>query len=188
MDEAFFLNREQLEAGLDRIRQSPRNAGAVELIVRRPKPRERETLLEATLDLRAGLVGDDWSQLESRMTPDGSPHPDTQITVTNARVIALLAQSKDRWPLAGDQLYVDLDLSLDNLPAGTRLAIGAAVIEVTSPPHNGCKLFTQRYGVEATRFVNSPEGKALRLRGLNARVIQAGVVRVGDLARKVSER
>ena len=134
-------------------------------------------LQEGLLDLSEGLVGDNWKTRGSRRTADGSAHPDMQLNVMNARVIALLAQGVERWALAGDQLYIDLDLSFENLPPGTRLALGSAVIEVTGQPHTGCDKFLSRFGVDALKFVNSETGKALRLRGLNAKVVQAGVIR-----------
>ena len=170
----------ELTAGLDRVRRSPAEGGPVELIVRRPAPGEREVLAEATLDPDHGLIGDGWRVRASSRTPDRAPDPDRQLTLMNARVAGLVATDPSRWPLAGDQLYVDLDLSLDNLPAGTRLALGSAVIQVTDPPHRGCPKFSARFGVDAFRFVNSPLGRALRLRGLNARVVVGGTVRVGD--------
>lgn len=179
------LTLEQLEAGLEAIRRSPREAGTLELIVRRPRTDEREVLQEARLDLAEGLVGDNWIARGSSATPDGSPHPDKQLTIMNARAIALLAQDRGRWQLAGDQLFLDLDISLDNLPPGTRLSLGSAVIEVTAPPHTGCKKFSARFGVEALKFVNSPEGKRLRLRGMHARIVQPGAVRAGDVVKKV---
>ena len=145
----------------------------------------REVLEEAELTLEDGLVGDNWKFRTSRHTPDRSANPEAQITVMNARLIALIAQRPDRWPLAGDQLYVDLDLGADNLPPGTRLAIGSAVIEVTATPHTGCKKFSSRFGVEAMKFVNSAEGKQLHLRGINTKVVQGGTVRIGDVVRKL---
>jgi hypothetical protein len=171
----------ELEAGLEEIRRSPRDGGALVLIVRRPRTNEREVLTEATLDTAGGLVGDCWK----RGGRSGIPDPDTQLTLMNSRVIALVARERERWPLAGDQLYLDLDLSEDNLPPGTRLALGGAVIEVSAEPHTGCRKFAARFGAEAVKFVNSPEGKQLHLRGVNARIVQAGVVRLGDTARKV---
>ncbi|MEW5941889.1 MAG: MOSC domain-containing protein [Chloroflexota bacterium] len=185
MQATRHLSLEELEAGLDAIRQSPRDAGRVELIVRRPRMDEREALTEARLDRTSGLVGDMWPARKSTRTPDGSPHPDMQLTLMNSRVIALLAQDRERWPLAGDQLYVDLDLSADNLPPGTRLQIGSAVIEVTSQPHTGCAKFAARFGEEALKFVNGPERRMYRLRGINAKIIEAGVVKTGDVARKI---
>jgi MOSC domain-containing protein YiiM len=155
------------------------------MIVRRPNVDGREVLNEGQLDPAEGLVGDTWKARESGRTPDGSVDTDTQITVMNARTVALLAQDKERWSLAGDQLYIDMDLSTDNLPPGTRLALGSAVIEVSAVPHTGCKKFSSRFGVEAMKFVNSPEGKQLHLRGINARVVKAGTVRVGDAVRKI---
>ncbi len=183
--DARHLTIHELEAGLDAIRQSPKEAGVLEMIVRRPRPGEREVLNEAKLDLVAGLVGDNWRTRGSSQIPDGSSHPDMQLTVMNARAIALVAQDKDRWPLAGDQLLIDMDLSTSNLPPGTQLAIGSAVIEVTAQPHTGCKQFAARFGPDAVKVVNSVAGKQLRLRGLNAKLVRPGVVRVGDVVRKL---
>ncbi len=173
---------EELKAGLEEILQSPRNFGALELIVRRPRIDARELLDAAELDVSAGLVGDNWRTRGSRHTADGSAHPDTQVTIMNSRAIALLAGDRSRWQLAGDQLFVDLDLSVNNLPAGTRLSIGSAVVEISARPHTGCKKFANRYGVEAIKFVNSTEGCQLRLRGANAKVVQPGQIKVGDVA------
>jgi MOSC domain-containing protein YiiM len=175
----------ELEAGLGHIRQSPADAGTVELLVRRPAVDEREVLEAADLRLDEGVAGDTWKDRGSTGMPDGSAHPDKQLNVMNARVIALLAQEPDRWALAGDQLYVDLDLSEDNLPPGTRLSLGEAVIEVTAQPHRGCAKFSRRFGVDALRFVNSKVGTELRLRGLAAKVVQAGTVRRGDVITKL---
>jgi len=183
--DARYLTTAELEAGLDAIRQAPADAGVLRLIVRRPQEHEREVVSEAQLDTAQGLVGDNWLARGSRLSEDGSAHPDMQLTIMNARAIALVAVEKDRWALAGDQLYVDMDLSQANLPPGTRLAIGSAVVEITAEPHNGCKLFAQRYGKDAVRFVNSPVGKQLRLRGLNAKVVEGGAVRVGDAVKKL---
>jgi MOSC domain-containing protein YiiM len=152
--------------------------------VRRPAKGQREVLEEGRLDLVEGLVGDNWRTRGELATPKRLPNPDTQLTLMNARAAQLIAGSRERWALAGDQLYVDLDLSQANLPAGTRLAIGTALVEVTAEPHTGCKQFVGHFGMEAMLFVNSPEGRALCLRGINTRVVQAGVVRVGDRAAK----
>ena len=179
------LTTEQLHAGLEEIERSPKLEGVLELIVRRPAVDVREVLQEGELDLVEGLVGDTWSQRGSSRSADGRAHPDMQLNVMNARAAALVAQSPDRWALAGDQLYVDLDLSGENLPAGTRLAIGEAVIEVTPQPHTGCNKFVSRFGLDAMKFVNSPVGRALNLRGINARVVQAGTIRVGDVVRRL---
>jgi hypothetical protein len=166
----------QLEAGLDHIRQSPADGGVLEQIVRRPQTGEREVLDRAELSTTDGLVGDRWSAR-------GRLNPDTQINIMNVRVIELVAQQKDRWPLAGDQLFVDLDLSEENLPVGSRIAIGSAVVEVTAPPHTGCSKFAARFGMDARNFVNTR--KNLRLRGINAKVVQNGTIRAGDVARKL---
>ena len=172
-----------LEDGLAEIRRAPAEVGTVVLIVRRPAEDEREVLAEAELDPVQGLVGDGWLARGSGATEDGSAHPDMQLTVMNARVTALVAQAPDRWPLAGDQLYVDLDLSVANLPPGTRLNVGSAVIEVTAEPHRGCGKFSRRFGLDALRFVNSGVGRELNLRGINARIVAGGTVRTGDAVR-----
>jgi len=179
------LTTKELEAGLDEIRRAPKDAGILELIVRRPQINEREVISEGALDLVEGLVGDSWKRRRSSSTPDGSPNPLMQLNIMNARVIALVAQDRDRWRLAGDQLFLDMDLSAENLPAGTRLSLGSAVIEVTPPPHLGSQKFVARFGLEAMKFVNSPLGRQLHLRGINAKVVQTGMIRVGDVARKI---
>jgi hypothetical protein len=183
--EVKHLTMEELEAGLAEIRQSPTDNGVLELIVRRPQADERESLEVGELNLVEGLVGDSWLKRGSSRTPDGSPHPDMQLNIMNARAIALIAQHKDRWPLAGDQLFIDMDLTAENLPAGTQLAFGSAIIEVTAQPHLGCKKFVARFGLDAMKFVNSDVGRQLHLRGINARVVQAGSIRVGDLVKKI---
>jgi hypothetical protein len=185
MKEVKHLTMEELEAGLDEIRQSPNDEGVLALIVRRPQINEREILTKGELDLVEGLVGDNWRARGSTSTSDGSAHPDMQLNIMNSRVIALLAQDKDRWPLAGDQLFIDMDLSTENLPPGTRLTLGSAMIEVTDQPHTGCKKFMARFGVDAMKFVNSAVGKQLHLRGINAKVVQPGVIQVGDVAKKI---
>ena len=174
------VDEAQLAAELDHLRNSPRDVGRLEAIVCRPAVGERIELIEGQLDPEVGLVGDTWNQRSSKRTADGSPHPDMQLNVINARVAQTVARDRSRWALAGDQLYVDLHLGPDNLAAWTRLAIGTAVIEVTDQPHTGCAKFTERFGLAAHRFVNSPEGKAINARGINARVVVPGTVTVGD--------
>ena len=178
------LSTAELDAGVGHIRQAPSDRGTLAMVVRRPAVDQREVLAEAELDPQFGVVGDTWHQRGSRRTEDGGPHPDMQLNIMNARVIELLSPDPDRRPLAGDQLYIDLDLSAGNLPAGTRLRIGAAVIEVTAQPHTGCRKFGERFGLDAARWVNSDVGKELRLRGINAKVVQAGVVHPGDAVTK----
>lgn len=180
------LNAEELEAGLDEVLRSPKTGGAVEMIVRRPAVDDREMLEQGELDTTEGLMGDTWMTRGSSMTDDGSAHPEMQLNLMNSRVIALVATCTERWSLAGDQLYVDLDLSKQNLPAGTQLEMGSAVLEITGIPHLGCKKFAARFGVEAMKFVNSRRGKKLGLRGINAKVVKSGVVRTGDTISKVS--
>ena len=183
--EITHLTREEIEAQLDHVRSSPADGGTLDLIVQRPETEHRVVLDEAELNADEGLAGDNWNQRSSKRTDDGSPHPDMQLNIMNSRMLAIIAQSPERMELAGDQLIVDLDLSETNLPAWTKLAIGDAVIEVTDQPHNGCAKFSQRFGVDAHRVVNSDVGKSLHLRGINARVITAGTIRKGDTIRKI---
>lgn len=182
------IDLEQLEAGLDEVGRAPAAEGRLELIARRPEAERRELLERGALDLEVGLVGDIWSRRPSSSRGDGKPDPLAQVTVMNARLAALVSGSEDRerWALAGDQLYVDLDLGEANLPAGARLAIGAqAVLEVTEAPHLGCGKFSRRFGTDALKLVNSEVGRAMRLRGLNARVVGPGEVAAGDAVRKL---
>lgn len=176
---------EELEAALDEVRRSPTGEGPIEMIVRRPRSGEREVVDEAELDLEVGLVGDVWLTKGSSSTSDGTSNPGAQITLMNARVVQLLARDRERWPLAGDQFYVDLDLSDEHLPPGTRLALGSAELEISEVPHTGCAKFIERFGRDAQRFVNSGPGKSLRLRGVNARVLKPGRVKTGDAVRVV---
>ncbi len=161
---------------IDDVRQSPREEGTIELIVRRPREDVREVLAEAELDPDAGLLGDRWAA-------DEVPKPVAQLTLMNARSAAMVAGPREQWPLAGDQLYVDLDLSTVNLPPGSRLSLGSAVIEITDEPHNGCGKFVRRFGVDAMKLVNSPAGREVRLRGVYAKIVAAGTVRTGDQIR-----
>lgn len=186
VDSTTHLSADGLQALLPELLAAPKDVGTVELVVRRPAPGEREVLDEGVLDVDLGLVGDGWSQRGSSRTPDGGPHPLMQLNVMNGRLVAHLAGHPDRRALAGDQLYLDLDLSHENLPTGTHLLLGdpqagGAVIEVTEAPHTGCAKFVERFGAEAMRFVNGEVGRPLRLRGLNARVLAGGRVRPGDL-------
>lgn len=181
---------DELTAGLDHLRAAPAQVGTLDLVVRRPTDGEREVLSEGLLDEADGLVGDNWlSRATSRAVAEGR-HLKAQVTVMSTRMIGLLADSDAERALAGDQLYVDLDISHANLPAGTRIALGdpedgGAVIEVSDKPHTGCAKFKARFGEEAIGFVNSELGRELRLRGLNARVVRSGTVRPGDIARKM---
>ena len=172
------LTTAELEAGLAEVRRSPREGGRVELVVRRPATGERELLDEAVLDPEHGLPGDRWAAGKR-------PNPRSQVTLINARLSALVAAAPERRALAGDQLHVDLDLSVESLPPGSRLAVGSAILELTELPHLGCPKFAARYGAEAHAFVNSGLGQELRLRGANARVVVAGKVRPGDAVRKL---
>ena len=171
----------QLAAALDDVRAAPRDAGTIELIVLRPAALEREVVEVGHLDPAVGMIGDNWSTKPSKKT--GAPNPNAQVTVMNIRALRAICDDPE-WPLAGDNLCVDLDLSEATTPAGTKLLIGETILEVTADPHTGCAKFTERFGSEATKWVNSPLGRALNLRGINAKVIHGGAVRRGDPIRK----
>jgi len=179
------LDAEELEAGLERILGSPNDKGSLEMIVRRPSVDAREVLKVGELDVDEVLLGDNWKARGSHMTNDGASHPEMQLNLMNARVANLVAQTRERWPLAGDQLYVDLNLDPKNLPTGTRLRLGGAEIEVTGIPHLGCSKFVARFGRDAMLFVNSRRGKCLNLRGINARVVTGGRIATGGVLKKI---
>jgi hypothetical protein len=183
--DAVHRSAEELAAGLAEIRRSPRDGGSVELIVCRPRVDEREILAEGKLEVQAGLVGDNWRERTSSRTEDGSAHPEMQLALMNARVLRLIAGETQRWSLAGDQIFVDLDLSDANIPAGTRLSLGSSVIEITGQSHSGCKKFAARFGVDALAWVSSDVGRELHLRGIYAKVVTPGVVRPGDRISKL---
>lgn len=183
--DAVHLTLPDLEAGLAELGASPHDNGTVVMIVRRPDFGERQVIESAELDTVQGMIGDNWLSRGSRSMPDGSANPGAQITIMNSRVIQAIAQDEARWPLAGDQLFIDIDISDENMPAGQRLAIGTAILEISEIPHTGCAKFTERFGSGAIHFVNSKEGRAMRRRGVNARVIQSGTIRMGDTATKI---
>lgn len=178
------LTMAEIEAGIAAAGLSPPDDGTLEMIVIRPQSEQRQVLDQAKLDPDEGLVGDNWRARGSGHTGDGQAHPGMQIAIMNSRIIGLLAGERDRWPLAGDQLFVDLDISPENMPAGQRFTVGEALLEISEIPHTGCAKFTERYGSDAIRFVNSPEGRARRRRGVYARVIKPGLIRRGDRVTK----
>lgn len=180
------LTTQQLTDGMDEVRRSPRDGGRVEMIVSRPDVDERVVLDEAMFTVADGLVGDTWLDRGSSRTEDGSAHPDMQVAVMNARYLDLIADGdRSRWPLAGDQLLVDLDLHVDAIAAGDRFRVGEVVFEATPQPHTGCKKFSARFGVDAVRFANDEDGKRHRLRGMYWRVVEPGTVRPGDTITRV---
>ena len=183
--EIKHLSAPDLEAGLDHIINSPKNQSVLDMIVSRPEEDAREVMELADLDVNVGLVGDTWQDRPSARSGDGKAHPDMQITIMNSRVANLVAQDKERWPLSGDQLFADIDLSADNMPPGTRISVGAAILVATDQPHTGCKKFAARFGADALKFISSPVGKELQLRGINCKVVQNGEIKPGDSVKKL---
>jgi hypothetical protein len=169
-----------LEMGFDIIKDSPALEGTLQLIVVRPEVNERKEMNEGVLDESQGLIGDNWAARGSSETNDGSAHPEMQINIMNSRVARLISQDKSDWQMAGDQLFVDLNLNKDNVPPGTRLAVGEAILEVTAPPHTGCKKFAQRFGRDALKFSSTKKGRLWQLRGINAKVVKGGDIKIGD--------
>jgi hypothetical protein len=182
------LTIDELNTGLPEILASPQDQGTLCAVVIRPAKGERRDLPSCGISLALGTHGDRWAKDCWKSTADGKPHPDVQICIMNARCIQLIAQERANWPAAGDNLFIDMDLSPGNMPPGTRLGIGSAVIEITDVPHNGCSAFTRRYGRDAGVFVNTGEGRRLRLRGIYGRVVKDGVVTVGDKVVKLGSR
>jgi MOSC domain-containing protein YiiM len=174
------LTLAELRAGLPDILASPKDEGVLKGIVIRPSPGERRDLDRCAISLAGGVHGDHWAKGCWKSTEDGRPHPDVQICIMNARCIALIAQGRKNWAPAGDNLFIDMDLTPENTPPGQRLAIGSAIIEITDTLHNGCASFIERYGRDACIFVNTGEGKRFRLRGIYGRVVQDGSIAVGD--------
>ena len=170
----------ELEKSIAVIEESPKDDGTLEMIVIRPATDTRRVVDEVQISLAGGLAGDNWARGCWKSLPDGRPHPDVQIAMTNSRGMSAMAGAKENWPPAGDSLFVDLNLSESNLEPGDQLAIGSAIIQITAIPHNGCQKFRRRYGDDALRFVNAPEYKAMRLRGIYARVVRDGVIHTGD--------
>jgi len=179
------ITMEQLQAGLVDVGQSPKDKGTVAMIVARPDVDERLTPDSAEFDVSEGLLGDNWRLLGSSMTDDGSAHPDMQIAIINKRFVELIAGERDRWPLAGDQLVLDLDITHENLQTGQQLAIGSTVLEITEVPHKGCKKFAERFGKDVITFVTSDVGMNWRARGIYAKVVRAGTINVGDSVSKI---
>lgn len=173
---------EDLEGLLDEILAAPKDAGPIEMIVRRPAENQREVVQSAELSTEGGLVGDNWLD---RLDENVEPNRSAQLTLMNSRVTEAIAITRERWPLAGDQIYVDLDISIENLPPGSRIEVGEAVVEISAKPHTGCAKFAGRFGKEALRFANVGVGRDHRFRGVNAFVVEPGTFQVGDKIIKV---
>jgi hypothetical protein len=183
--EIKHLSTPDLEAGLENIIQSPKDESVLDMIVSRPEEDAREVMELADLDVTVGLVGDTWQDRPSARSGDGKAHPDMQITLMNSRVASLVAQAKERWPLAGDQMFADLDLSKANMPVGTRISVGKAILEATDQPHTGCQKFAARFGIDALKLISSATGKELQLRGINLKVVVGGEIKPGDMVKKL---
>ncbi|GJM29802.1 MAG: MOSC domain-containing protein [Cyclobacteriaceae bacterium] len=175
-----------IERGFEVVKASPSFEGTVQMVVIRPEVNQRKELDEGQLDVEKGLVGDNWATRGSSQTEDGNAHPGMQINIMNSRVIRLVTHDRSEWKMAGDQLFVDLNLSKSNMPPGTRFTVGDATLEVTDIPHTGCKKFAQRFGTDALKFISTKEGKEWQLRGINAKVIKSGAVKLGDTISKIT--
>ncbi len=182
---ARHLDKQELAAGLPEILKSPKDRGPIESITVRPASEQRRTVNSVAISLAGGVEGDHWAQGCWKSTDAGKPHPDVQICMMNSRCIDLIAGDKDNWAPAGDNLFIDMDLTPENLPPGTRIAMGTAILEITDTAHKGCAKFIERYGRDACVFVNVGDGDRYKLRGIYGRVVQDGVLSVGDLATKV---
>ena len=180
------LTLTEIEAGMDWVLAAPDTVGRVEALVVRPAVDQRVSHTQVMFSPEQGVTGDNWLTSCWKKLPGGESDPEVQVAIMSARMIEVLTRDKSRWPLAGDQLFVDFDLSVVNLAVGNRLQVGAAVLEITAEPHRGCRKFSQRFGAEAKAFVNSKQGDAYRLRGVYAKIVSAGEVRVGDDIRKIS--
>lgn len=185
LEEKLHRTREELASALPYVAASPKDGGSVALIVVRPDHGRRETPDRVRISAQDGVEGDHWSKGCWLETDDGAPHPDVQINLMCTRAAEVIAGDPALWPAAGNNFFVDIDLSPDNLPAGTRLALGTAEIEITDQPNKGCQVFIDHYGRDACIFVNTGPGWSLRMRGLYARVVQNGDVRLDDRIRKV---
>lgn len=183
-NQSLHLSLAELEAGVDHIKQSPKDKGVLEMIVTRPATDERVLPDSCEVSPEQGVHGDNWASRKHVQLPDGGIDLGYQVTLMNSRAIALIARTPERWALAGDQLIADFDLSEDNLKPGQRLSIGSVILEVTDSPHRGCAKFAQRFGHVAHKFVNSDIGWHLHMRGLNMKVVQAGTVSVGSAITK----
>ncbi|MBL1275715.1 MAG: hypothetical protein COB30_006485 [Ectothiorhodospiraceae bacterium] len=178
----------EIKEKMDWVLAAPKDNGRVELLVVRPAVNQRETPQQVMFTPQLGVVGDNWLADCWKKRPNGESDPEVQVAIMNARMIEVLTQDKALWPLAGDQLFVDLDLSENNLAVGDRLQIGATVLEITAEPHQGCGKFKQRFGAKAMAFVNSTTGDAHRLRGVYAKIVREGMVSVLDSITKLDDK
>lgn len=180
-----YVALNEIETRFDWVLAAPRDVGCVESVVVRPVKNQRSSLNQVMFSPEQGVEGDNWLTDCWKKLPSGESDPEVQVAIMNARMIEVLTRDKNLWPLAGDQLFVDFDLSVNNLAVGDRLQVGAALLEITAEPHRGCRKFKKRFGADALAFVNSPQGDQHRLRGVYARIVSAGEVGVGDSVSKV---
>lgn len=171
-DPSRFLPLDVLETRLAELPPAPRDLGTLTLIVRRREGGTRELLERVALTPEEGLPGDAWG----RRPP---LNPEAQLAVIQTDIAELIANGQPL-PLFGDNLFLNLDLSRENLPTGSRLRVGAAVLEVTPKPHNGCAKFHARFGAAALRFASHPDRRHLNLRGIYLKVVEGGELAVGD--------
>ena len=176
----FMRTFDELEALWSAAPPPPRERGSVRLLCVRRAPSEHETPESVEVTVSEGLVGDRWSRATAH-----DPDPDSQVTLMMAGVAELVAAAEQPLHEAGDNILVDYDISVDNLPVGSRLRIGEAVLEVSATPHTGCSKFSGRFGQDALRWVNWRYWRERRLRGVNCRVVSGGTVRLGDAVERI---
>lgn len=172
-DPSRHVPADELSRRFAELTPPPRDAGSVRLLVRRGWHQgRREEPASVMLSASEGMPGDSWSRSEGRT-------PDSQLTAMEVGVAEMIANGQP-WSLFGDQLYLDLDLSAENLPVGSAVAVGEAVLEVTPKPHKGCAKYQARFGADALRLISRPDLRPRHLRGIYLRVVTDGLVRVGD--------
>jgi hypothetical protein len=175
----------ELEAALPSVLAAPGGAGLVRLLCTRPQPNARAFPEVLTLSRGKGATGDYHPARPWLRLPDGSPDPRIEVSIMPWRVLDLVWRERDRVAHPGDNIAVDMTLAEADLPAGTRLAAGTAILRVSDVPNDGCAKWKVRYGKAAHDWITTPDHLRLRLRGLYAAIEQDGEVRIGDTLRRL---